>query len=142
MFIYQIFISRPRSSYKWFCFYTSKKQSSSKFVCSQEQFIKQKNSWKNEFVSEKYKFPQETLVKTTIDNYVKKITVSFVNESYFLYDKSNVIEQTFITEIDKLITVYGSISYFNEKGVNEVAQIILFNNPLKSFVSNDTIKIL
>ena len=60
----------------------------------------------------------------------KKITVSFVNESYFLYDKSNVIEQTFITEINKLTTVYGSISYFNEKGVNEVAQIILFNNPL------------
>ena len=40
------------------------------------------------------KLPQETLVKTTIENYIKKLTVSFVNESYFLYDKGNLIKQT------------------------------------------------
>ena len=45
------------------------------------------------------------LVKTAIDNYTKKLTVSFVNESYFLYDKSNIIEQTFITEINNLSMV-------------------------------------
>ena len=38
-----------------------------------------------------------------IENYIKKLTVSFVNESYFLYDKSNMIEQTFITKTNKLI---------------------------------------
>ena len=40
---------------------------------------------------------------------IQKLTVGFINESYFLYDKSNVIEQTFVTEINKLISIYGSI---------------------------------
>ena len=52
-----------------------------------------------------FKLPQELLVKTAIDNYTKKLTVSFVNESYFLYDKSNILEQTFITEINNLSMV-------------------------------------
>ena len=51
-----------------------------------------------------------------------------------------IIEQTFITEINKLRSIYGSISYFNKKGVNEIVQIILFNNPLKFLVSRGTIK--
>ena len=55
---------------------------------------------------------------------------SFASESYFLYDKSNVIEPIVITEINKLISVYGSISYFNKKSANEVVKIIPFNNPL------------
>ena len=57
-----------------------------------------------------------------------------------LYDKSNLIKQIFVTEINKLLSIYGSISYFDKKGTNEAAQIILFNNPLTFFVSNDTIK--
>ena len=69
----------------------------------------------NLFSKNIFKLPQETLVKTAIDNYIKKLTVSFVNESCLVYDKSNVIEQTFITEINKLICIYGSISYFNKK---------------------------
>ena len=63
-----------------------------------------------------------------------------INESYFLYDKSNVIEQTFVTEINKLISVYGYISFFNKKSVNEKVQIVSFNNPLKFTVLKDTIK--
>ena len=51
-----------------------------------------------------------------------------------------IIEQTFITEINKLRSIYGSISYFNKKGINEIVQIILFNNPLKFLVSRGTIK--
>ena len=51
-----------------------------------------------------------------------------------------IIEQTFITEINKLRSIYGSISYFNKKGVNEIVQIISFNNPLKFLVSRGTIK--
>ena len=46
----------------------------------------------NLFLKKNFKLPQETLVKTAIDNYIKKLMVSFVNESYFLYDKSNVIK--------------------------------------------------
>ena len=58
-----------------------------------------------------FKLPQELLIKTAIENYIKKLTVSFVFESYFLYDKNSGIEPTLITEINKLISVYGSVSY-------------------------------
>ena len=47
----------------------------------------------NLFSKNIFKFPHETLVKTAINNYIKKLTVSFVNEGYFLCDKSNVIKQ-------------------------------------------------
>ena len=66
--------------------------------------------------------------------------MSFLNKSYFSYDKINLIKQTFVTEINKLLSIYGSTSYFDKKGTNEAAQIISFNNPLRFFVSNDTIK--
>ena len=61
-------------------------------------------------------------------------------KAIFLYDKSNLIKQTFVTEINKLLSIYGSISYFDKKGTNEAAQIISFNNHLKCFISNDTVK--
>ena len=70
-----------------------------------------------------FDIPQENLVKRAIENYIKKLTVSFVNESYFLYDKSNMIEETFITEINKLISVYDSISYCDKNSINEVVEI-------------------
>ena len=47
-----------------------------------------------------------------------------------LYDKSNLIEESFITEINKLISVYGSISYFGKK-LDEIAEIVSSNNPLE-----------
>ena len=57
-----------------------------------------------------------------------------------MYDESNVIEQTFATEINKSISVYGSISFFNKKCVNEKVQIVSFNSLLKFTLSKDTIK--
>ena len=63
-----------------------------------------------------------------------------MNEIYFLYNKSNMIEQTFVTEINKLIPVYGSISYFGKKSRNEAVEIVSFENPLKFSVVKDTIK--
>ena len=38
------------------------------------------------------------------------------------------------------MSVCGSISYFNKRVVNEVVQLISFNNLLKIFVSKDIIK--
>ena len=64
----------------------------------------------------------------------------FANESYFFYDKSNLIKQAFFTEIKKLPTIYGSISYFDKKGSNEAAQIILLNNTLNFLALKNTIK--
>ena len=54
------------------------------------------------------------LVKTAINNYIKNLMIDFINESYFLYDKSNFIKQTFIMEINKIVSSYGSVSYFGK----------------------------
>ena len=51
-----------------------------------------------------------------------------------------MIEQTFITEINKLISVYGSISYFEKKSISEAVEIVSFSNPLKFFVVKNMIK--
>ena len=50
-----------------------------------------------------------------------------------------MIEQTFVTEINKLIPVYGSIS-FGKKSRNKAVEIVSFDNPLKFSVVKDTIK--
>ena len=44
-----------------------------------------------------------------------------------MFDKSNLIEESFITEINKLISVYASISYFDK-------------NPLEFDVKTNTAK--
>ena len=87
-----------------------------------------------------FKVPQGKLVKTAIDSYIKKLTVNFINESYFLYDKSNFIKETFITEINKKILIYHFISYFGKKVENEIFWIITPKNPLKSSVEKDITK--
>ena len=51
-----------------------------------------------------------------------------------------MIEQTFVTEINKLTPVYGSISYFGKKSRNKAVEIVSFDNPLKFSVVKDTIK--
>ena len=51
-----------------------------------------------------------------------------------------MIEQTFITEINKLISVYGSISYFDKKSIRKAVEIVSFSNPLKFFVVKNMIK--
>ena len=40
-------------------------------------------------------------------------TKNFINESFFLYDKSNTIKKTFITALNKQLSIYGSFSYFS-----------------------------
>ena len=51
-----------------------------------------------------------------------------------------MIEQTFITEINKFISVYGSISYFDKNSINEAVEIVSFKNPLKFSMVKNTIK--
>ena len=66
---------------------------------------------------------------------LNKIAIDFyINESYFLYDKSGFIEQTFITAINKKISIYGSISYFNKKTKNCIIRIINPEEFLKFYV--------
>lgn len=88
-----------------------------------------------------FKLPQELLVRTAIENYIKKTKgVSFVTESYFLYDRSNLIEPTFITEINKLISIYGSISFFRKRSLGEIVKVVSINKPLRFSVIKDRVK--
>ena len=50
-----------------------------------------------------------------------------------------MIKETFVTEINKLISVYGSISYFGEKN-SKIAKIVSSSNLLKFNIKKDTIK--
>ena len=63
-----------------------------------------------------------------------------INESYFLYNKSDLIKETFITALNKKILIYGSISYFNKKTENEIFKIITPGKVLKFYVDKDATK--
>ena len=92
------------------------------------------------FSKDTFKLPEELLVKTAIHTYTKKLTASFVNESYFLYDRSNLTEPTFITEISKLISIYGSIIYFDRRSVDEIVKVVSFDKPMEFSVIKDVAK--
>lgn len=87
-----------------------------------------------------FKLPQELLVRTAIKNYIKKLKISFVTESYFLYDRSNLIEPTFITEINKLISIYGSVSFFDKRSLGKIVKVVSINKPLRFSVIKDRVK--
>ena len=62
--------------------------------------------------------------KTEIENLYKDIgglsKLSLAQDTSFLYDDSNLINKTSITELNKYISIYGSISYYgNTKSLNE-----------------------
>ena len=40
-------------------------------------------------------------VKESIENYKYKLTVNYINESYFLYNKSDLTKETFVTALKK-----------------------------------------
>ena len=64
----------------------------------------------------------------------------YPNESYFSYDKSNLAKESYITAINKKVSLYGYTSYFNNKIENEMLKIISPENLLKFLVNRDTIR--
>lgn len=89
---------------------------------------------------ESLKLPQQTFVAFALENYQQKLLKDFIEENYFLYNKSNLIKKLFITELNKLIPIYGSISYFEKKPINELAQIASSSKPLVFNAEKDAIK--
>ena len=79
-------------------------------------------------------------MKKTSKKYKDVPIFYFINKSYFLYDKIDLIKETFITALQKKILIYGSISYFNKKTKDEIFNIISTENFLKFFVNKDTTK--
>ena len=57
-----------------------------------------------------------------------------------MYDKSNLIKESYIAAINKKVSLYGSISYFNKKTENEILKIISPENLLKFLVNRGTVR--
>ena len=60
-------------------------------------------------------FSRKKGIEETIEKLNRTGTDFYINESYFLYNRSYFIKQTFITALNKTISIYDSISYFNKK---------------------------
>ena len=61
-------------------------------------------------------------------------TRNFINESYFLYDKSNPIKKTFVSAINKQLSLYGSFSYFSGNTAAKKLNLITISDFLKFFI--------
>ena len=58
-------------------------------------------------------------------------TLGISQEGYFFYDDSNVIRETFISEINKKVPLIGSISYFDKVNSDDKIKLITPKNRLK-----------
>ena len=58
-----------------------------------------------------------------------------INESFFLYDKSNLIKKT---AINKQLSLYGSFSYFS--GKTSIKNLKLINSPLNFLIEKRSLK--
>ena len=75
-----------------------------------------------------------------VENYKNKLLVNCINESCFLYDKSDLIKKTNITELNRKVLSYGSISYFNKKNWKWNNWIFSPEISLKVYVERDAMK--
>ena len=93
----------------------------------------------NSFNSEHF-FPTKENIKDKIAQYNNFPTKDFVNESYFLYDKSNLIKKTFVTAINKTLSIYGSSSYFSGKVAEKEIKLLDASNILKFYIERRALK--
>ena len=89
-------------------------------------------------VSTQYSFyPVQQQIEEKIKEYNSVPLRNFVNESYFLYDKSDLIKETYITVFKKGLSIYGSITFLIKKTKNEAFKIISPEKLSKFFVNKD-----
>ena len=77
---------------------------------------------------EKFLTKTEREIANKLSEYRAIPTKNFINESYFLYDKSNLIKKTYITALNKQIALYGSFSYFSGKTTAKNLTLLSTNN--------------
>ena len=66
--------------------------------------------------------------------------LSLLQNTFSLYDLRNMLKNTFISELDKYITIYGSISYFDIAKENNEVYLITHRNKLNLSVKKDVYK--
>ena len=79
-------------------------------------------------------------LKEKIDEYDAIPTKNFINESFFLYDKSNLIKRTFVTAINKQLSLFGSFSYFSWKTGIKKLKLLSTDNFLKFFTEKKSLR--
>ena len=81
-------------------------------------------------------FPDQNVIEDSIKNY-KNIPIKYyINESYFLYNKSDLIKDRFITALNKKRSLYHS----TKKTENEIYKIGSPEEFLKFYVDKDASK--
>ena len=89
---------------------------------------------------EKFLTKTEREIANKLSEYRAIPTKNVINESYFLYDKSNLIKKTYITSLNKQIVFYGSFSYFSGKTAVENLTLLSTNNFLKFLIEKKSLK--
>ena len=79
-------------------------------------------------------------IEEKIAEYITIPTENFINESYFLYDKSNLIKKTFVTAINKQLSLCGSFSYFSGKTSVAKLKLISSSEFLKFLIDKKSLK--
>ena len=92
-------------------------------------------------VPKQYSFyPTQQQIEKSIKKYNNVPAKNFINEGYFLYNKSNLVKESYITAINKKISLNGSTSYLNSKTENEMLKMISLENLYKFLVNRDSIR--
>ena len=68
---------------------------------------------------EKFLTKTEREIANKLSEYRAIPTKNFINESYFLYDKSNLIKKTYITALNKQIALTALLAVFQEKKLSK-----------------------
>ena len=108
----------------------------------QDGLINAENNLKNaeNSITEELFFPSKKSIEEKIAEYNAIPTKNFINESYFLYDKSNLIKKIFITAINKQLSLYDSFSYFSGKTTATSLKLIILSDFSKFFIEKRSLK--
>ena len=89
-------------------------------------------------MSDEIFYPVVKYLKEKIAEYDAIPTKNFINESYFLYDKSKLTKKTFVAAINKYLNLYGSFSYFSRKTSIFNLKLTSFSDALKFLVQKNS----
>ena len=79
--------------------------------------------------------PQIEVVK----NILKKQPTKCFSDSVFLYNKSNIVKKSFLTELNKFLSIFDSIT-FSGHVKNKLLLLVSSEKPIELFLDADKLK--